>query len=589
MTGGGNLTVSGLSNLVIDGNTAGNGISISGASFDAIPGGAFDTVSGGAMVVGSSGNPVGGAGVSLSGAAGDYAIGSLTVFAGTSGVTVGGTGLFGGSSGMRLTNGGGSISAPAGVGLSVSDTTVDAANLNFTSISSSGGANGILLQNTGTAGSLVVSGTGAANSGGIIQNTSSHGISLTQTSAPSFNNVGVQNTFGSGVKGTQVTGFAFTNGSINSSGTGLGVNESNIAFNTVSAGTENNLSGAVVITGNMLTNAYYHGVDIFNFSGTLADVNVSGNTITSGTTTAVSKGSAIRLIAFGSATGFASVTKATLANNVINNFPSGSGIVAQGGNANLAGSPSTFGVAGHATNVIAITSNRIAGLSPAVRMAINAIQASVNGKGQGNFNISNNGTVAEPLRNITGNVITNSAIGQVTVTSVVSNNHITANHTAGVGGSFGISAGVDNTFGITDAPSLTLTVSDNVISQTDSSGIMAAARNSNGVLRLMVTDNTVSAPLSGFRSGIRVDSGSALGNTNVCLNISGNTSAGSGGSQGIGIRKQGTNPAVNVFGVNGMVATSSPGVEAYIDSLNPAGGGTLLISATSGFTNCSLP
>lgn len=45
----------------------------------------------------------------------------------------------------------------------------------------------------------------------------------------------------------------------------------------------------------------------------------------------------------------------------------------------------------------------------------------------------------------------------------------------------------------------------------------------------------------------------------------------------------------NDFGVNGMAATSSPGVEAFIDGLNPAGGGTLLISATSGFSNCSLP
>jgi hypothetical protein len=38
-----------------------------------------------------------------------------------------------------------------------------------------------------------------------------------------------------------------------------------------------------------------------------------------------------------------------------------------------------------------------------------------------------------------------------------------------------------------------------------------------------------------------------------------------------------------------MAATSSLGVASYVDGLNPAGGGTLLISATSGFTNCSFP
>jgi hypothetical protein len=38
-----------------------------------------------------------------------------------------------------------------------------------------------------------------------------------------------------------------------------------------------------------------------------------------------------------------------------------------------------------------------------------------------------------------------------------------------------------------------------------------------------------------------------------------------------------------------MSATSSPGIETYVNGLNSSGGGTLLISATSGFTNCSLP
>jgi hypothetical protein len=74
------------------------------------------------------------------------------------------------------------------------------------------------------------------------------------------------------------------------------------------------------------------------------------------------------------------------------------------------------------------------------------------------------------------------------------------------------------------------------------------------------------------------------------LNISGNTSAGvNAAPEGIGLRKQGTVAGTNTFGVNGMAATSTPGVEAYVNGLNPSGNGTLLLSATSGFTNCSLP
>src|SRR5205823_14752569 len=62
---GGNLFVTGLSNVTIDGNTAGDGISIIAATFDATPGGGFDTVGGGTIAVGTSANHVGGAGVVL--------------------------------------------------------------------------------------------------------------------------------------------------------------------------------------------------------------------------------------------------------------------------------------------------------------------------------------------------------------------------------------------------------------------------------------------------------------------------------------------------------------------------------------------
>ena len=139
-------------------------------------------------------------------------------------------------------------------------------------------------------------------------------------------------------------------------------------------------------------------------------------------------------------------------------------------------------------------------------------------------------------------------------------------------------------------PNLTWTITGNNISQVDGNGILAVARGTTGTLNAKIQGNTVSAPLTGVRPGIRVDAGNASSvDDRVCLNISGNTSAGSGGSQGIGLRKQGTVSTTNDFGVNGMAATATPGVESYVTGLNPAGSGTLLISATSGFSNCSLP
>jgi hypothetical protein len=312
---------------------------------------------------------------------------------------------------------------------------------------------------------------------------------------------------------------------------------------------------------------------------------LSSNTITSSTSAASSLGSGINLQGLGSATTVANVTKATIANNVITNFPSGAGIQALGANANAGGPAGTFGTPGSG-NVISITGNRIAGQSAANKLGTNGILVAATGKGQANFDVSSNGTVANPLANIAGFGIGVSVRGAVTVAANVTNNVLAPNNTFA---SPAISVGADNLFGITDAPDLTSTISNNTISQSDGNGILATVRNSNGIGRFKIQNNTVAAPLSGVRPGIRVDSGTASGNTTVCLNMSGNTSAGSGGSQGLGLRKQGTVTATNAFGVNGMAATSSPGVESFIDGLNPAGGGTLLISATSGFSNCSLP
>jgi hypothetical protein len=523
--------------------------------------------------------------------------GGTIAFTGTLTLSTGTSPAFNATGGgmVTATDTSSTLTTTTGTALNVASTTIGVSGLKFKSISAgtaaSGPASGIVLNNTGASGGLTVTGTGG--SGGTIQKTTSHGVSLTSTLSPSFNAMTIKDTAGSGIKGTTVTNFTFTNGSIDNSGTGLGTNESSIAFNNTAAGTENNVTGTVTITGNVLTNAYFHGIDIFNYNGTLSDVNLSGNTITSAASTANSKGSGIRLVAFGSAGTVANVTKATIANNVITNFPTGAGILAQGGNANASGAAGVFGTASSGTNVIAITGNRIAGQSAANKMGTNAIQASVNGKGQGNFNISNNGTVANPITNIAGNVISHSSLGVANVTSTISNNVIVANHTPDFGGPLGISAGIDQVTGIGSTASLEITINNNTVSNTDGNGIRAAAtQNSTGTLRVKIQNNTVAAPLgTGVSNGIFVASGttSGGGNPTVCLNISGNTSAGETGVEGIGLRKQGTVPGTFTFGVNGMAATSSPGVEAYVNSLNPAGNGTLLISATSGFTSCSLP
>lgn len=196
--------------------------------------------------------------------------------------------------------------------------------------------------------------------------------------------------------------------------------------------------------------------------------------------------------------------------------------------------------------------------------------------------------MANPLTNTIGTTLALSSLGQAVVTASITNNVIVANNTAGANG---IAAGTSQTFGATDTPSLTVTIANNQVSQTDGNGILVTARDASGTVKAKIQSNTVAAPLAGNRNGIRIDAGNTVSiNDSVCLNILGNTSAGVGATpEGIGLRKQGIVATTNAFGVNGMAATSTPGVEAYVDGLNPAANGTLLLSATSGFSNCSLP
>lgn len=486
---------------------------------------------------------------------------------------------------VNVTGAGNTIAASGATALSVVNTTIGASGLSFRSISAANDGSGIVLSNTGAINGLQVTGSGVAGSGGSIHDMSASGVQLTNTRNISLSWMDIRNTVASGVKGTGVVNFSFENGVIDNSGTGMAANESNIAFNGSAVGTENNVSGTLQITGSTLTNAAWHGVDVVNFSGTLTSVDISGNTVTSSTSTAASQGSGIRLFARGSAGGAASVLSASIANNVVQNFPSGAGIVAQSGNAIAGGPANTFGTPGSASSVIAITGNRVSGQAFA-KMGTNAIAANVTGTGQGNFDISGNGTAAQPISNVAGTAISHSVLGPATVSTTIANNVVSPSN---LFGSQGIGVGADALFGSSDAPVLDVAITGNTVSATDGNGILAVARASAATMRAKVQNNTVAAPLSSVRPGIRVDAGSAVGNVSVCLNISGNTSAGSGGSRGIGLRKQGTNPAVNAFAINGMSATATPAVEAYVDGLNPTGGLTQLLSATSGFSNCSLP
>jgi hypothetical protein len=489
--------------------------------------------------------------------------------------------------GLSITGSTNDISSTSATALRVTSTTIASSDLNFRNVSSGNNtaaadpASGIVLSSTGNLGGLKITGTGASGqggngTGGLIQNTTSHGVSLTTTREPSFSNLTIQNTGGSGIDGTDITDFTFDNGTITGSGpagvAAVAVDTSNIALNDVSSGV-NNVDGVVVITDSILNTAAFHGVDIYNESGTISSLTVTGNALTSETGntagTVHCQGSGIRVQANGSAGGASVITTATVSNNSVTNFPAGVGIMVQGGNAVL-GPPAGLGDPTSGTNMITIANNAIAGSGATANvdaLGSNAIQTAMTGTGNAKFFINANGTVGTPVRNFLGIGVSCSGGNLAVIECTVSNNVIDA--TANIASSSGMAVG--SQLGVGQTGSITALIDGNNITGMEGNGILAGVTNSNNTGNFTIQNNTVGNPSGGVRPGIRVESGSASGDTTLCLNMLNNASGSSGGSAGLGIRKQGSVATTNDFGIVGLVP--SPGTcgnaEDRVSSLNP--------------------
>ncbi len=250
------------------------------------------------------------------------------------------------------------------------------------------------------------------------------------------------------------------------------------------------------------------------------------------------------------------LTKAELQNNTITGFPSGAGIRVNMGNTNASGPGATAGIAGDSSHVISITGNKISGFSSSNELGTNAISATVSGanassRSQGNFDISNNGTLANPLGNSTYDVIVVVANGYVDMGAKTNNNVIVGTNAPNYSGISGGTIGA--TGGFSSTPVLKWSIGGNTISATRGPGIFASGTGAAGTLDLQVDNNAIVPPTDGSDPGIFIGVGNGADLSRVSLEISGNN----GGSH-IGLYKQGSN---NPFAIQGMSATATPGVK----------------------------
>lgn len=613
------------------------GVSISGASGDGIAGTSVATatvgtvtavpVSGsgqdgidlsgsatGAISIASSVQTSGTRSVSIAGRTGGTTTlsGAITgkgiELSGNSGATIALTGLLSitttttpafsatGGGTVTSTNTASTLNATAGGrGLDVVSTTIGGAGLTFRSVSSNGAPNGIRLSTTG-GGGLTVTGLGSTAkggdaSGGTIANSAGAGVSLASASNVSLNNMTISGTpNASGVDGTAVTNFAFTNGTVSGSGTtSHGTLDSNIAFNDNGA-TVNNIDGTLTVSNSKLLTGYQFGIDVLNNNGTISNLQLTNNEITSATALTDSAGSGIRIQEVGSISTVSNLTKGSISGNAITGFPNGAGVVLQGGNAAGAGAPTgAFGTSGTG-NAVVVNANTIQGHSAANPMSTNCILVTMPARGTGYVDITNNGTIGTPLRYNTGNCISVNAFGDYQLTSTINGNIVAPQ--SQVSGSSGIAFGVaSQTVGgaVVDSAQMNIAVQANTVSQTTSAGIRGVSSD-HGTLRAKVVNNTVSAPtISG--EGIRINSGNnTSSDSNVCLQIQGNTAAGFAGFTGIGLRKQGSVSTTNDFGIVGLSPSPASGAQmvTYVDGQNPSGGGTTSVSGDQ-YLVCTLP
>ena len=495
---------------------------------------------------------------------------------------------------------GNTITSTTGMALNVVNTTIGAADMTFQSISASGAASGIILNNTGTSGGLTVTGVGTTDdSGGIIQNTSGNavvltntrftnlsnftigdttttpnvangpidftpsiagfGISMTNADDTTLTNVTIAKTGNSGIDGTGVTNLTISNSEILRAGDDN--SESGIAFNDFVGGTQNNVDGTVLIQNTIIDSYSENGIDIENFAGTL-NLTLSGVTI--GRNKFETGGPNPGTNSFGE-NGFLaradgnSNMNITVGGNSLFDAVDGNGIfiVSEGtGTVNAAITDTTvqnsdafgivlFGGTGDHTSII------------------NSIF---------NFDIIGNGAGAASTVKVTG---TNS-----TAISIQPNGNSSMNGTVSgvyVDGS-NIGRGIEVL--ADDVSDTVVAIDNNRVLNTAFNGIFANNGDS-GVLDIHIRNNNVSAPLdTAVPSGLAVHgievNPLAEGSTTT-LNISGNTSAGNAASGGAGYRLRQRDPAV--FRLERFVGnpTSTADVIAFLVAQNVAGTGSATV------------
>ncbi|REJ85500.1 MAG: tandem-95 repeat protein [Acidobacteria bacterium] len=475
--------------------------------------------------------------------------GSTIGFTGTLGLSTGANAAFTATGGGTVTSTGAAstLTTTTASALNVTNTTIGSAGLTFRSVSSAGGSSpGIVLSATGNLGGLTVTGTGAATTGGTIEGKSGNGILLSGTRGVSLTSMRIRNNLGSGIAGDDVTNFSLISSTVTDNADTTGGTEAGLRFDE--------LLGTCAITNSTVSGSVEDNIRLTSASGVLTDLAISGSTI--GPNNALTGGSGLAIVTTGSAAVTVNITGSTFTGN------RASGILTSlGSNGAHEINVSTTNFQTHNT----------------------AIDLGFDFDSDLTFDVSNNtnivGNTANAINIVSGTTTTNSA----RLRGTIDGNTI---------GSGAVDSGSTNAFGIAvdlrgDVDAV-LSITNNPVRNTDIEGIFVQTRLDNdadaeiGLLDLTLRDNTVSAPDDnsafpfGFVYGTRIESRNT---SDVCMDISGNTSAGVGGAEHFRVRQRDT----STFRIERLAlgSQSAATTQTFVAGQNDAGSTASTTVATS--------